>query len=107
VYREKKFFTIFLGAVATEISSACLIKAEVVTSAANTACGDSVEDTREDSEKSIDEAKVEQGEKETVEEEKEEDEHNVSSPDPYYPPIIYLPEVIVNSGGFSQCGKSV
>ena len=31
-------------------------------------------------------------------EEKDDGEHNVSSPDPYYPPIIYLPEVIVNSG---------
>ncbi len=37
-------------------------------------------------------------EEEEEEENKEDGELNVSSPDPYYPPIIYLPEVVVNSG---------
>jgi len=40
------------------------------------------------------------GEEEEEEESKEDGELNVSSPDPYYPPIIYLPEVVVNSGQF-------
>ncbi len=37
-------------------------------------------------------------EEEEEEENKKDGELNVSSPDPYYPPIIYLPEVVVNSG---------
>jgi hypothetical protein len=37
-------------------------------------------------------------EEEEEEENKADGELNVSSPDPYYPPIIYLPEVVVNSG---------
>ena len=30
--------------------------------------------------------------------EDEEENEDIHCPDPYYPPIIYLPEVIVNSG---------
>jgi hypothetical protein len=42
--------------------------------------------------------RVKGGQEEEEEEKKEDGELNVSSPDPYYPPIIYLPEVVVNSG---------
>jgi hypothetical protein len=50
---------------------------------------------KEDTKKTI----VKGGQEEEEEEENKEDgELNVSSPDPYYPPIIYLPEVVVNSG---------
>ena len=42
------------------------------------------------------ETEAENGEDDTKKE--GEDEAEAHSPDPYYPPIIYLPEIVVNSG---------
>jgi hypothetical protein len=44
------------------------------------------------------EVKKDKNEEEEEDGGQEDGEHNVSHPDPYYPPIIYLPEVVVNSG---------
>jgi Ran-binding protein 1 len=67
------------------------------------------DDTVENVPKKVEEENVEteakEGEQENEKDKGEGNKDEPSSPDPYYPPIIYLPEVVVNSGEDGEVEK--